>query len=79
MIRPRTAPFLLLLALSACGSKETPEAPPGSVERTTESLARNEAAERVETIRRIDRDAQARAEDSKRRIKAVEQGQPEQE
>jgi len=77
MIFSRTAAISIALALSACGSADPPEAPPGAVEQVTEELARNEAAERIETIRRIDREAEARAAASKRRIRAIEEGQPE--
>ena len=49
-----------------------PEAPPGAVERTADELDRNEAAELKQTVRRIEVEADARADDSKQRIKAIE-------
>ena len=76
-MRPIAAASLLALGLlCACGPRATPEAPPGAVERTTEALARNEAAELNRTARRIDAEAEARAEASEERIEAIEEGQP---
>jgi len=75
----RTAFPLLLLIAVACGSSETPKAPPGAVERTVAELDRNEAAERAQTIRKTDREAEARADEAQRRIKASERRQPKQE
>jgi hypothetical protein len=72
MTRARTFALLSLLALAACESRETPQAPPGAVERTTEALDRNEAAQKQETVRRIDDEAEARADDSEERIEAIE-------
>lgn len=66
---------LSLLLLTACGQGDAPEAPPGSVERTTDAIERNEAVQRNETIQRIDREAEMRAEASKQRVRAVEQEQ----
>jgi predicted small lipoprotein YifL len=68
----RTIALVSLLALAACGRGDTPEAPPGAVERTAEALERNEAAELNRTARRIDDEAEARADDSKQRIEAIE-------
>ena len=68
----RTALPLLLLMTAACGSSETPKAAPGAVERTVAELDRNEAAERAQTIRKLDREAEARADEAQRRIKASE-------
>jgi hypothetical protein len=68
----QTASLLSLLALASCGPRDTPQAPPGAVERTTEALDRNEAAQKKETVRRIDDEAEARADDSKDRIEAIE-------
>ncbi len=76
---PRILLTSLVLALCACGgSAETAEAPPGAVERTTEALARNEAAEQKATIRKIDREAEVRAEASKDRIEAIERNRSQQ-
>jgi hypothetical protein len=75
MIRPSA--FLPLLALVACGPRETPQAPPGSVERTADALDRKDAAERNATVRRIEDEAEARADDSEQRIEAIEQGRAE--
>jgi hypothetical protein len=72
MTSARTAAFLSLLALAACGPGKMPEAPPGAVERTADELDRNEAAELKQTVRRIEVEADARADDSKQRIKAIE-------
>ena len=69
----RTPLLPLLLALAACGrSDPPPEAKPGAVERTTDALDRNAAAERNQTVERIDNEAEARAADSKQRIEAIE-------
>lgn len=68
----RTAFVLPILALAACGGSDTPKAAPGAVERTVEQLERNEAAERAQTIRKVDREAEARANQAERRIKASE-------
>jgi hypothetical protein len=70
MIAIRTAAPLLLLV--GCGSEEAPKAPPGAVEQVTEALDRNEAAERKQTIRRLDREAEQRAVAAERRIEASE-------
>ena len=74
----RTAFPLLLLIAAGCGPSETPKAPPGAVERTVEELDRNEAAERAQTIRKLDREAEARAAEAQRRIRASERQQPKQ-
>lgn len=71
----RTLPLVFLIPLAACGASETPEAPPGSVERLTTQLDRNEAAERRATARRIDREAEARTERFEQRIEAIEKKQ----
>lgn len=68
----RTAIPLLLLMTSACGPSETPKAAPGAVERTVAELNRSEAAERAQTIRKLDREAEARADEAERRIRASE-------
>ena len=70
----RSAFPLLLLVAGACGSSdsETPKAAPGAVERTVEELDRNEAAERAQTIRKLDREAEARADEAQRRIRESE-------
>ena len=69
----RIAPlFAAFIALAACGSSETQEAAPGAVERTTRELDRNAAAELKTTIRKADREADARADAAKRRIAASE-------
>ena len=68
----RTAIPLLLLMTAGCGPSETPKAAPGAVERTVAELDRNEAAERNQTIRKLDREAQARADEAQRRIRASE-------
>jgi hypothetical protein len=74
----RTCLLPPLLALAACGPSETPaEAPPGAVERTTDALDRAAAADQRDTVRRIENEAEVRADDSKRRIKAVERGRAE--
>jgi hypothetical protein len=46
-------------------------AAPGAVERTTEALDRNTAAEQAETTRSNDRDAEVRADAAARRIRDV--------
>ncbi len=69
----RTAFSLLLLtSAAACGPSETPKAAPGAVERTVEELDRNEAAERAQTIRKLDREADVRADKAERRIRKSE-------
>ena len=70
----RTAFPLLLLIAGACGpsQSEPPQAAPGAVERTVAELDRNEAAERAQTIRKLDREAEARADEAERRITASE-------
>ena len=68
----RIAAPLSLFALSACGSSETPQAAPGAVERTTAELDRNEAAGRRDTVRRIEREAEARSDRFDDRIEAIE-------
>ena len=68
----RTAFPLLLLMAAACERSETPKAAPGAVERTVAELDRNEAAERNQTIRKLDREAQARADEAQRRIRESE-------
>lgn len=73
MIMFRASALLSLLALAACGPGDTPQPPPGAVERTADALDRNDAAERKETVRRIEDEADARADDSKQRIEAIEQ------
>jgi hypothetical protein len=74
----RTGFPLLLLIASACGQSETQKAAPGAVERTVAELDRKEAAERAQTIRKVRREAQARADDAARRIRASERQQPKQ-
>ena len=70
----RTAFPMLLLMAGACGPSESeaPKAAPGAVERTVAELDRNEAAERAQTIRKLDREAEARAAEAQRRIRASE-------
>ena len=68
----RTALPLLLLMIAGCGTSETPSAAPGAVEQTVAELDRNEAAERQETIRKLDSEARERAEEAQRRIRASE-------
>ena len=68
----RTACPLLLLVAAGCGQSEIPQAAPGAVERTVAELERNEAAERARTIRQTEREAEARAADAQRRIRASE-------
>ena len=68
----RTAFPLLLLIAAGCGSSDTPQAAPGAVERTVAELDRNEAAERARTARKLDREAEARADEAERRIRASE-------
>ena len=63
---------LLLLIAAACGPSETPKAAPGAVERTVAELDRNEAAERAQTIRKVQREEEARAKEAERRIRASE-------
>ena len=72
MTSPRILSLPLLLALSACNSSKAPEAAPGTVERTTAELDRNDATERRDTIRRIENEAEARTDRFERRIKAIE-------
>ena len=70
--------LLPLLSLAACGPSETvAEAPAGAVERATDTLDRDALSERNDTIRRIENEAEIRADDSKRRIKAIERGRAE--
>ena len=70
--------LLPLLPLAACGPSETlAEAPPGAVERATDTLDRDALTERNDTIRRIENEAEIRADDSKRRIKAIERDRAE--
>ena len=72
-MRPSRLWLLPLLSLGACGPSETiAEAPPGAVERATDTLDRDALTERNDTIRRIENEADVRADDSKRRIKAIE-------
>lgn len=68
----RTAFPLLLMMIAGCGTSETPKAAPGAVEQTVAELDRNEADERAQTIRKLDREAQARADEAQRRIRASE-------
>jgi hypothetical protein len=68
----RTAFSLMLLGAAGCGPSETPQAAPGAVERTVAELERNEAAERARTIRKTEREAEARAAEAQRRIRASE-------
>lgn len=72
MDTPRGFAFVSFLALAACGQPEAPEAAPGAVERTADALDRNEAAERKDTVRRIEAEAEARSESSEARIDAIE-------
>ncbi len=72
MTSTRTIALLSLLALGGCGPGETPEAPPGAVERTADALDRNDAAQRNQTVRRIEAEAEARSEDFEERIEAIE-------
>ena len=74
----RTAFPLLLLTASGCGPSETPEAAPGAVERTVAELERNESVERAQTMRKLEREAEARADQAERRIRASERQQPKQ-
>jgi hypothetical protein len=64
--------LLLLTSAAGCGPSETPKAAPGAVERTVAELDRNEAAERAQTVRKLDREAEARADEAERRIRASE-------
>jgi hypothetical protein len=77
MILPRAFAIFLGLALSACGREAAPEAAPGAVERTTDELDRNAAAERSAITDSNDRDAKERADAAARRIKSVEKGRSE--
>ena len=61
---------LLLVIAAACGPSETPKAAPGAVERTVAELDRNEAAERAQTVREVQREEEARAKAAERRIQA---------
>lgn len=65
------AATLFCLALAGCGPEAAPVAAPGAVERTTEALDRNTAAEQAETTRSNDRDAEVRADAAARRIRDV--------
>ena len=68
----RTAFPSLLFVAAGCGPSEMPQAAPGAVERTVAELERNEAAERARTIRKTEREAEARAAEAQRRIRASE-------
>lgn len=68
----RPLPALILLLLAACGAPETPQAAPGSVERLTAELDRQEEAERLATIRRNAREAELRSERFAQRLAALE-------
>ncbi len=61
----------MCFALCACGAEPAPQAAPGAVERTTEALDRQDAAEKAATTRRNDREADARADAAERRLEAV--------
>ncbi len=50
MLLPHATAIVILVALSGCGSEPAPKAAPGAVERTTEALDRDEAAEQAATI-----------------------------
>ncbi len=76
MILLRPSAILLCLALSGCGPEPAPKAAPGAVERTTEALDRDEAAERVATIKSNDREADARGAAAARRIRAADKDAP---
>lgn len=79
MSSPRTlilSALAVLLGLAACGSSDQPQAPPGAVEAATAQLDRNDAAERRDTIERIENEAEERTDRFERRIKAIERGQP---
>jgi hypothetical protein len=74
MILHRVSAIFLCLALSGCGPEPAPKAAPGAVERTTEALDRDEAAERVATTKSNDREAEVRADAAARRIRASDEG-----
>lgn len=76
MILSRPARILVCLALCGCGPEPVPQAAPGAVERTTEALERDEAAERAATTESNDREAKARADAAARRIRKVEESGP---
>ena len=66
-------PLPALALLAACGSSESPPAPPpGAGERLAAQLESQEEAERRATVRRIEREAAARQAMFERRIAAIE-------
>lgn len=74
MMFSRAAAILIPLALAGCGSEPAPKAAPGAVERTTEAIDRNEAAERAAIIHSNEREEDARADAAERRIRAADEG-----
>ena len=64
--------LLAAFVLAGCGEPDSPTAAPGSVERATDAIDRDAAADRTATIDRLHDEENARAESATSRIAASE-------